>query len=84
MSVIEVHDGVNLSLQNEVSEMSFNITCCHPGYKFNEELAQCEIDDVNNRFIVRPHPRGRYFYAQVYSNLTMILFEPSVLEGNKT
>lgn len=80
MSVIEVIVLI-LSLQNEVSEMSFDITCCHPGYKFNEELAQCEIDDVNNSIIVRPHPRGRYFYARVYSNLTMILFE--LLEGNK-
>ena len=51
--------------KNDVTMMDFNILCCHPGYKFNEETSVCEIDAANNSVIVRAHLRGRYFYAKV-------------------
>lgn len=44
--------------------MVVSISCCHPGYTFNNKTSLCEISDTSD-IIVRAHPRGRYFYAQV-------------------
>ena len=57
--------------------MVINISCCHPGYTFNNKTFLCEINTANG-IIVRAHPRGRYFYAQVdqlYNGADKIIHE---------
>ena len=46
--------------------MVISILCCHPGYTFNNKTLLCEISNTSD-IIVRAHPKGRYFYAQVNS-----------------
>ena len=50
--------------QSNETTVEVNITCCHPGYHFDNETELCKHNH-NDPNIVRPGPNNRYLYMKV-------------------
>ena len=50
--------------QNSGTTVNMTITCCHPGYHFDNKTEVCEHNH-NDTNIVRPGENNRYLYTKV-------------------
>ncbi len=48
--------------QSDTTTVYVNLTCCHPGYRYDKGSQTCLPD---GGYIVRPDARNRYVYLQV-------------------